>query len=57
MVHHHHHHSNEHMEHLLHAIMSLKTMDERYEFFEDTCKIKELQNLSQRYKVAALLRQ
>ena len=43
------------MDQLFQAILSLKTIDECYEFFEDACTIKELQEISQRYDVAKLL--
>ena len=35
--------------------MSLKNIEECYEFFEDACTIKELQEISQRFDVAKLL--
>lgn len=37
------------------ALLSLKTTQECREFFEDLCTIKELQALSQRFRVACLL--
>jgi len=40
---------------LFHAILSLQTLDECYEFFEDACTIKEIQEISQRFHVAKLL--
>lgn len=42
-------------EHLFEAILSLKTVDECYLFFEDICTIKELQDLMQRFQVACQL--
>ena len=42
-------------DHLFKAILSLKTIDECYLFFEDICTIKELQDLSQRFQVACQL--
>lgn len=49
------HHHHDRLDHLFHAILSLNTIDECYEFFEDACTIKELQDLSQRFEVATLL--
>ena len=40
---------------LFQAILSLKTLDECYEFFEDACTIKEIQEIAQRFEVAELL--
>lgn len=40
---------------LFRAILELKTVDECYDFFEDICTIKELQDMSQRLEVAGLL--
>ncbi|AOT69863.1 YerC/YecD family TrpR-related protein [Geosporobacter ferrireducens] len=42
---------------LFEAVLSLKDIEECYRFFEDICTIKEIQALSQRLKVAKLLRQ
>lgn len=42
---------------LFDAIMCLKTHDECYSFFEDLCTINELLSLSQRFEVAAMLKQ
>ena len=39
---------------LFRAVLSLKTVDECYRFFEDVCTIKELQDLSQRFAVARM---
>ena len=44
-------------DHLFDAILSLESMEECYRFFEDLCTVTELQALSQRMEVAALLRQ
>ena len=43
------------MDQLFQAILSLKNIEECYEFFEDACTIKELQEISQRFDVAKLL--
>ncbi len=40
---------------LFEAIMQLETLDECYDFFEDICTIKEIQDLSQRLDTAFLL--
>ena len=40
---------------LFDAILSLKTRDECYEFFEDLCTVNELKSLSQRLAVAKML--
>ena len=40
---------------LFRAIMSLSTEEECAAFFEDLCAIKEIQDLSQRLQVAAML--
>ena len=40
---------------LFRAILSLKTTEECYAFFEDVCTIKELQDITQRFEVAKLL--
>lgn len=37
------------------AIMTLKTKEDCYRFFEDLCTIQELQELSQRFMVATML--
>lgn len=40
---------------LFKAIMSLSSIEECYKFFEDICTIKELNDMSQRLKVAEML--
>jgi len=40
---------------LFEAILSLKTIDECYAFFEDICTIAELKALAQRWEVAKML--
>ncbi len=42
-------------ENLFRAILELKTLEDCYDFFEDICTIKEVQDMSQRLEVAALL--
>ena len=40
---------------LYEAILTLKTKEECYNFFQDLCTISELRSMEQRYEVAALL--
>ena len=40
---------------LFEAILTLKSEEECYMFFEDLCTISELNSIAQRFKVAALL--
>ena len=47
----------EELEHLFDAILTLENKEECYSFFEDVCTVNELISLSQRYEVAAMLRQ
>ena len=42
---------------LFDAILSLKTKEECYTFFEDVCTINELLSLSHRFEVAKMLRE
>lgn len=42
---------------LFKAILSLKSVEECYAFFEDACTIKEITEIAQRLKVARLLRE
>ena len=44
------------VDHLFEAILTLKSPEECYAFFEDICTIKELQAMAQRFRVAAQLR-
>ncbi len=46
---------NEEARELFRAILSLNSEEECAAFFEDICTIKEIQDLSQRLQVAALL--
>ena len=41
---------------LFEAILSLKTLDECYSFFEDACTIKEILDIAQRLKAAKMLK-
>lgn len=40
---------------LYRAILTLKTQEECYNFFQDLCTISELRSMEQRYEVATLL--
>ncbi|MDE6889188.1 MAG: TrpR YerC/YecD [Eubacterium sp.] len=41
---------------LFDAVLTLKSREECYRFFEDVCTVNELQALSQRFEVAHMLR-
>ena len=43
------------VEYLFQAILSLQTMEECYNFFDDLCTVPELKALSQRLEVARML--
>ena len=43
--------------HLFEAVLTLKSPEECYAFFEDVCTVNELLSLSQRYEVAKMLRE
>ena len=45
------------VDHLFDAVLSLQSKEECYDFFEDLCTVNELLSLSQRFEVAAMLRQ
>ena len=40
---------------LFEAILTLKTIDECYDFFEDICTVKEIKSIGQRFIVAKML--
>ena len=44
------------IDNLFKGILKLETVEECYRFFEDVCTIKEIQDISQRFEVAGLLR-
>ena len=46
---------NENTDLLFKAILTLKTVDECYAFFDDLCTVPELKAMSQRYAVARML--
>ena len=43
------------VDHLFDAVLSLQSKEECYDFFEDLCTIKELQDMAQRFDVALKL--
>ena len=43
---------NDAVDKLIEAILTLKTVDECYAFFDDACTIKEMESISQRFDVA-----
>lgn len=45
------------VDHLFDAILHIQTKEECYNFFEDLCTVNELLSLSQRFEVAAMLRE
>ena len=47
---------NEMTDDLFKAILTLKTVDECYKFFEDICTVKEILDISQRLKAAKMLK-
>ncbi|MDP4134226.1 MAG: YerC/YecD family TrpR-related protein [Bacillota bacterium] len=46
---------NETTENLFKAILSLESIEECYNFFDDLCTIKEIKEMAQRFDVAKLL--
>ena len=46
---------DENIEKLFEAILTLENLEECYDFFEDACTIKEIQDMAQRLEVARLL--
>lgn len=46
-----------HMDGLFEGIMSLRSIEECYNFFEDLCTITELRAMAQRFQVAKMLDQ
>lgn len=45
------------IEKLFRAVCSLESIDECFDFFEDLCTVKEIQDMSQRFETAILLRE
>lgn len=48
---------DKHMDELFEAILTLRTVDDCYNFFEDLCTITELRAMEQRFQVAKMLDQ
>ena len=46
---------NKNLDALMTAVLSLKNIEECYDFFEDLCTVTELKAMEQRYEVAYLL--
>ncbi|MBQ4288785.1 MAG: hypothetical protein II749_02345 [Clostridia bacterium] len=46
---------SESIDRLFKVILNLKTVNDCYDFFEDVCTIKEIQNMAQRLDAAVLL--
>lgn len=40
---------------LFEGILSLKSVDECYDFFEDLCTVREIKSMAQRFEVARML--
>ena len=47
---------NEDVDYLLKAFLSLETIDEYYQFFDDICTIAEVSEMSKRLKAAKMLK-
>lgn len=45
------------VDHLFEAILTLDSKEDCYAFFDDLCTVNELLSLTQRFEVAAMLRQ
>ena len=45
------------IEKLFKAVCSIESIDECFDFFEDLCTVKEIQDMSQRFETAILLRE
>lgn len=43
------------VDHLFEGILTLKSKEECYSFFEDLCTVNEISSMSQRYEVATML--
>ncbi len=48
---------NEGTDSFFQAVLTLQTVDECYDFFEDVCTVKEIQSIAQRFVVAKMLRE
>ena len=47
---------DENLDFLFNSILQLENLEECYDFFEDLCTVNELLSLSQRFEVAAMLK-
>lgn len=47
---------DEHLDYLFKAVLSLKNIEECYNFFEDLCTVAEIKAMAQRLHVAKMLR-
>ena len=47
---------SEETDHLFQALLTLQSVEECYQFFEDICTIREIESISQRLEVARLLK-
>ncbi|MCR5053720.1 MAG: TrpR YerC/YecD [Lachnospiraceae bacterium] len=45
------------MDKLMDGILTLRTREEVYKFFEDLCTVNELESINQRFQVAGMLRE
>ena len=45
------------LDYLFRAVLTLETIEECYDFFEDLCTVNELESLGQRFEVAGMLRE
>ena len=48
---------SEEVDRLFQGILTLRNTEECYQFFEDVCTVNEILSLSQRFEVAAMLRE
>lgn len=48
---------DQNLDFLFEAILSLKNIDECYDFFDDLCTVSEIKAMSQRLQVARMLRE
>ncbi len=46
---------DENMDNFFKAVLTMKTLDDCYKFFEDICTVNELKSISQRFAVAKML--
>ena len=46
---------DENMDNFFEAVLTMKSIDDCYKFFEDICTVNELKSISQRFAVAKML--